>query len=144
MGFWALVIFGVGDMVGAGIYGTIGKAAGLMGNAVWIAFVASMIAAMLTGLCYASIASRYPRAAGAAYVTQHAFHLPLLSYVVGLAVCASGMTSMAAGANVFAEILGAVVLAGDLSLMAAFCTHEFVAAHEKLGRNRPGDARGAS
>ncbi|MFT5050434.1 MAG: hydroxymethylglutaryl-CoA reductase (NADPH) [Chlamydiales bacterium] len=39
--------------------------------------------------------------------------------------------------NLFAEILGAVVLAGDLSLMAAFCTHEFVAAHERLGRNRP-------
>ena len=37
----------------------------------------------------------------------------------------------------FAEILGATVLAGDLSLMCSFCTHEFVAAHERLGRNRP-------
>ena len=42
------------------------------------------------------------------------------------------------GANTFAEILAGVVLAGDLSLLAAFCTHEFVAAHEALGRNRPG------
>ncbi len=41
-------------------------------------------------------------------------------------------------ANTFAEILGATVLAGDLSLMAAFASHEFVAAHERLGRNRPG------
>jgi hydroxymethylglutaryl-CoA reductase (NADPH) len=40
-------------------------------------------------------------------------------------------------ANTFAEILAATVLAGDLSLMAAFATHEFVAAHEALGRNRP-------
>jgi hydroxymethylglutaryl-CoA reductase (NADPH) len=40
-------------------------------------------------------------------------------------------------ANTFAELLAAVVLAGDLSLMASFATHEFVAAHEKLGRNRP-------
>jgi hydroxymethylglutaryl-CoA reductase (NADPH) len=40
-------------------------------------------------------------------------------------------------ANRFAELLGAVVLAGDLSLMAAFCAGEFVAAHERLGRNRP-------
>ena len=40
-------------------------------------------------------------------------------------------------ANTFAELLGAVVLCGDLSLMAAFCTHEFVDAHEQLGRNRP-------
>jgi hydroxymethylglutaryl-CoA reductase (NADPH) len=40
-------------------------------------------------------------------------------------------------ANRFAELLGAVVLAGDLSLMAAFCAGEFVSAHERLGRNRP-------
>jgi len=41
------------------------------------------------------------------------------------------------GANEFAEILAATVLAGDLSLLAAFTTHEFVGAHERLGRNRP-------
>ena len=105
MGLFALVVYGVGDMVGAGIYVTIGKAAAEMGNAVWLAFVASMVAALLTGLSYASIASRYPRAAGAAYVTHRAFHLPLLSYVVGLATTASGLTSMAAGANGFAESL---------------------------------------
>jgi hydroxymethylglutaryl-CoA reductase (NADPH) len=41
------------------------------------------------------------------------------------------------GANLLAEILAATLLAGDLSLLASFCTHEFVAAHERLGRNRP-------
>jgi len=44
-------------------------------------------------------------------------------------------------ANTFAEIVGATVLAGDLSLLAAFCTHEFVAAHERLGRNRPEEVK---
>lgn len=43
-------------------------------------------------------------------------------------------------ANTFAEIIAASMLAGDLSLMAAFCSHEFVAAHEHLGRNRPDSA----
>jgi amino acid transporter len=109
MGLAALIIFGVGDMIGAGIYGTIGKAAGLMGNAVWIAFVMAMCAAVLTGLSYASIASRYPRAAGAAYVTQRAFGVPLISYVIGLAVCASGLTSMAATTNVFTENIQAIL-----------------------------------
>src|SRR5687767_11194184 len=70
MGLAALVIYGVGDMLGAGIYGLVGRAAGQMGNAVWAAFAASMVAALLTGLSYASIGSRYPRAAGAAYVTH--------------------------------------------------------------------------
>lgn len=45
--------------------------------------------------------------------------------------------SGAGKANEFAELIGAALLAGDLSLMASFCTHEFVAAHEALGRNRP-------
>jgi len=45
-------------------------------------------------------------------------------------------------ANTFAEILAATVLAGDLSLMASFCAHEFVGAHERLGRNRPNDRGG--
>lgn len=103
IGLAALVIYGVGDMVGAGIYGTIGEAAGFMGNAVWVAFVVSMIAALLTGLSYASLSSRYPRAAGAAYVTQRAYGWKFLSYVVGLSVTASGLTSMATGSRVFAQ-----------------------------------------
>ncbi|HIF40379.1 MAG TPA: 3-hydroxy-3-methylglutaryl-CoA reductase [Planctomycetes bacterium] len=41
------------------------------------------------------------------------------------------------GVGAFGEILAATVLAGDLSLMAAFTAGEFVAAHEALGRNRP-------
>lgn len=58
------------------------------------------------------------------------------------AECLSVLGCLGAGhANTFAELLGAIVLAGDLSLMASFCTHEFVAAHERLGRNRPLDGR---
>jgi amino acid transporter len=100
MGLWALILYGVGDMLGAGIYGLVGKAAGMMGNAVWLAFGASMIAAMLTGFSYACIGSRYPRAAGAAFVTQHAYRRAYLSYIIGLSVAASGLTSMATGARV--------------------------------------------
>jgi basic amino acid/polyamine antiporter, APA family len=102
MGLGALIIYGVGDMLGAGIYALIGKAAGTMGNAVWLAFVASMLAAAFTGLSYASLGSRHPRAAGASYIAQRAFGWPFLSYMVGLASVASGLTSMAAGSRAFA------------------------------------------
>jgi amino acid transporter len=120
MGLFSLVVYGVGDMVGAGIYGTIGKAAGQMGNAVWMAFGVSMIAAMLTGLSYASLASRYPRAAGAAYVTHRAFHWSFLSYLIGLAVAASGLTSMGTQANVFADNLKELVGGQRLVLILLF------------------------
>lgn len=118
VGLFALIVYGVGDMVGAGIYGTIGKAAGAMGNAVWLAFVVSMIAALLTGLTYASLASRYPRAAGSAYISQRAFGWPFLSYVVGLTVTASGLTSMATGSRVFAENIAPFL--GNLPLWVYF------------------------
>ncbi len=101
MGFWALTLYGVGDMLGTGIYALIGNYAGAMGNAVWMAFAASMVAALLTGLSYASLGSRYPKAAGAAYVTQRAFGLPMLTYVLGLATLASGLTSMATATRGF-------------------------------------------
>ena len=39
-------------------------------------------------------------------------------------------------ANKFAEIIAAVVLAGDVSLSSAILAHEWVSSHEKLGRNR--------
>jgi len=106
IGLFALVVYGVGDMVGAGIYGTIGVAAGYMGNAVWLSFLVSMLAALLTGLTYASLASRYPVAAGAAHIAQRAFGSPLVAFVIGLTVIASGLTSMAAGGRVFAATLG--------------------------------------
>jgi amino acid transporter len=97
-----LALYGLGSMLGAGIYGLIGQAAGIAGNAVWLAFIASLVVALLTALSYASIISRYPRAAGAAYVTQRAYKIPLLSFVVGIAVVCSGLTSVATQSRVLA------------------------------------------
>lgn len=55
------------------------------------------------------------------------------------AECLSILGCSGAGrARALAEVAGATVLAGDLSLVAAFASHEFVDAHERLGRNRPG------
>lgn len=108
IGFWQMTLYGAGSMLGAGIYGLIGKAAGEMGSAVWLAFMAAMVAALLTGLSYASLGSRYPRAGGAAFITQRAYKHGLLTHMVGLAVACSGFTSIAAGARVIGENLQAL------------------------------------
>ncbi|MFN3453573.1 MAG: APC family permease, partial [Pseudobdellovibrio sp.] len=94
-----------GDILGAGIYGLIGRAAGEMGNAVWLAFVASMMAAGLTGLSYASLGSRFPKAGGSSYFVYKAFNMKMLSYVVGLVTLASGITSMATSSRAFSGYL---------------------------------------
>jgi len=104
-----LALYGLGSMLGAGIYGLVGQAAGQVGNAVWLAFAVALIAALLTALSYASLASRYPRAAGAAYVTQRAYGSSLLSFMVGLALVCSGLTSVATQSRVFAANLASLL-----------------------------------
>ena len=103
-----MALYGLGSMLGAGIYGLVGKAAGQTGNALWLAFVVALIAALLTALSYASLGSRHPRAAGAAYVTGRAYGYPLLSFMVGLALVCSGLTSIATQSRVFAANLVAL------------------------------------
>ena len=104
-----MALYGLGSMLGAGIYGLMGKVAGQVGNAVWLAFIVALIAALLTALSYASLGSRYPRAAGAAYVTQRAYGFPLLSFMVGLALVCSGLTSIATQSRVFAANLAELI-----------------------------------
>ena len=101
VGPFQMALYGLGSMLGAGIYGLIGKAAGEVGNAVWLAFLVALVAALLTALSYASLGSRYPRAAGAVYVAQRAYGFPLLSFMVGLALVCSGLTSIATQSRVF-------------------------------------------
>lgn len=105
IGLTQMVFYCAGSMLGAGIYGLVGKAAGEMGSAVWLGFLVAMVAALLTGLSYASLGSRYPRAGGAAFVTHRAFKNGLLTHVLGLAVACSGLTSIAAGSWVIGQNL---------------------------------------
>jgi amino acid transporter len=109
IGLVALTLYGVGDILGAGIYGLVGKAAGMMGNGLWLAFVCSFCVALLTGLSYAALCSRYPKAAGSSYVVLKAFNSGFLSFVVGLAALFAGITSMATASRIFGGYLSGLV-----------------------------------
>lgn len=110
-----LTLYGVGSMLGAGIYALVGEAAGELGSMVWAGFLVAMIAALLTALSYASVASRYPKAAGAAYAAHRAYRSPFLSWVVGLAVVCSGLSSMATGSRAVSTNLWALFGGGAVS-----------------------------
>lgn len=105
IGPFQMALYGLGSMLGSGVYGLIGQAAGQVGNAVWLAFMVALVAALLTALTYASLGSRYPRAGGAAYVAERAYRSPLVGFVVGLAVACSSLTSVATQSRVFAANL---------------------------------------
>mgnify|MGYP000465856765 CR=1 FL=1 len=103
LGLLALTAFGVGDILGIGVYGLIGRVAGVVGNAAWLSYVLAGITAGLTGLTYAELASRFPQAGGAAHFCRTAYRTPLVTFLVIFFVALSGLFSMATGSRVIAQ-----------------------------------------
>ena len=100
-GLVTLVAFGLGDILGAGIYGLIGKIAGTAGYACWLSFMAALVVAALTGLSYAELSGRLPRSGGEAYFAHRAFRRPALASIVGFMVLLSGIVSVSTVSHIF-------------------------------------------
>jgi basic amino acid/polyamine antiporter, APA family len=83
-----LVLYGLGVIIGAGIYVLVGTIAATAGGAAPWSFVLAGILAAMTGLSYAELAGRFPEAAGAAAYIKEAFGSDALSRLTGLAVAA--------------------------------------------------------
>jgi APA family basic amino acid/polyamine antiporter len=96
-----LLLFVLGDILGAGIYARVGAVANEVGGAIWASFVLGFVVAALTALSYAELASKYPGAGGAALFINKAFRSPLFTFVVAFAVLASGISSASAVARAF-------------------------------------------
>lgn len=77
-----LYFYVVGDVLGAGIYVLIGVVAAEVGGAFWLSFLVGVAIATLTGLAYAELVTKYPRAAGAALFVQKAFRSSVLTFFV--------------------------------------------------------------
>jgi APA family basic amino acid/polyamine antiporter len=96
-----LVVFIIGDILGAGIYALVGKLAGFVGGAVWLPLAIGFAIAALTACSYAELVGKYPRAAGAALYTHRAFGRPFITFIVAFAVMMSGVASAATAAVAF-------------------------------------------
>jgi amino acid transporter len=64
IGLWAAVSIGVGGMIGAGIFSILGVAGQVAGNAMYVAFIAAGLVALLSTYSYAKLGARYPSAGG--------------------------------------------------------------------------------
>lgn len=106
-GLTTLVIYGVGDILGAGIYAVVGKIAGLSGSLVWASFLLAMLVAALTALSYAELGSRLPKSGGVAYFVHTAFQREWLSMLVGWLMFCTCLVSMATLSIAFAGYLNA-------------------------------------
>jgi len=83
MGLFHTTMYGIGLILGAGIYVLIGEAAGIAGNAVWLSFIFGVIAAVFAGLSYAELASMYPKAAAEYVFVKNAFRSNFLAFIIG-------------------------------------------------------------
>lgn len=101
MGFWMLTAYGVGDILGAGIYALVGEIANVAGSLSWLSFLLAGIVASLTGLTYAELGGRFPYSGGEAYFVQQALHRPRLAFLTGWLVFCSGLVSIATIARAF-------------------------------------------
>jgi APA family basic amino acid/polyamine antiporter len=90
-----LVFYGLGVIIGAGIYVLVGSVVGAAGGAAPWSFLLAGVLAGLTGLSYAELAVRFPEAAGAAAYVKEAFGSDRLSQLTGLAVAAVVIVSTA-------------------------------------------------
>jgi amino acid transporter len=96
-----LLLFVVGDILGAGIYARVGGVADQVGGAIWVSFVVAMVIAALSALSYVELVTKYPGAGGAALFVNRAFRMPFFTFMVGFAVLASGISSAAAVSRAF-------------------------------------------
>ncbi|QDT26619.1 putative amino acid permease YhdG [Gimesia panareensis] len=127
---WKIVLYGVGTMLGAGIYVLISKIAGSAGMYVPLAFLISASIVSFSAFSYAELSSRLPVSAGEVAYVHAAFNRKSLSILVGLAVLTTGIVSAATISRGFVGYLNEfvavnsaaaiTVLVLSVGLLAAF------------------------
>ena len=100
-----LTLYGLGTILGAGIYVLVGKVAISAGIYAPISFLVAALLAGLSGYSYAALSSRHPKSAGEAVYIQEAFGIRQLSTVVGWMVILTGVVSASTISNGFVGYL---------------------------------------
>ncbi len=83
IGLFHLTMYGVGLILGAGIYVLIGEAAGFAGNALWISFILGGVVAAFAGLSYSELTALFPRAAAEYVFVKEGFRSNFIGFIVG-------------------------------------------------------------
>jgi amino acid transporter len=132
-----LIVFIVGDILGAGIYALVGKLSGHVGGAVWLPLLVGFSVATLTAASYAELVGKYPRAAGAALYTHRAFGKPFVTFLVAFAVMMSGVASASAAAIAFGgkylqEFIAAPEMLAAFGFLAMITLVNFIGISESI------------
>ena len=119
LGLTLITLYGLGNILGAGIYVLIGEVVGAAGMGAPMAFIMAAIVAALSAFTYGELAARFPVSAGEAVYVHEAFDLHWLSMTVGLLIAAAGMVSAATLARGFAGYFQVLVDLPDALLIVS-------------------------
>ena len=126
IGLPLLTLYGLGTILGAGIYVLIGEIVAVSGATAPSAFLLAAVLAGITAFSFAELGSRIPKSAGEAAYVLAAFDRRWFSAVTGWAVVAVGIVSAATMtrglvgyANVFVSLNPAVIVTVSVVALAA-------------------------
>ncbi len=100
-----LLFYGLGNILGAGIYVLIAEVANSAGMYAPFSFLVALFIVSFTALSYGELASRYPDAAGVALYIKKGLGSTNLSIVIGLTVALAALISAATIARGFTGYL---------------------------------------
>lgn len=99
LGLTSLTLYGLGTIIGAGIYVLVGAVAGRAGMAAPVSFLLAGVLAAFTGLSYAELGQRLPEAAGAAAYAREGFKSAWMGRLTGFATLAVALVAAASVAR---------------------------------------------
>ncbi|MEJ1224013.1 APC family permease [Sediminicola sp. 1XM1-17] len=124
LGTIQILLYGVGTMLGAGIYVLVGKVAGYAGTLAPLSFLIAGVLAGLTAYSYSLLTPRFPKSGGEIVYVDKAFKSKRLATLVGWGVIFTGFISAAAiikgfvgYLDVFIEIPDALVIMVSMTLL---------------------------
>ncbi len=105
LSLWLVIYYGLGNILGAGIYVLIGKVAAYAGYLTPLSFLLAALLAGFTALSYAELSARHPFSAGEVIYIQQGLGIRLLAILTGLLVILAGIVSAATIARGFTGYL---------------------------------------
>ena len=90
-----VTFYGLGNILGAGIYVLIGKVVAHAGVFAPLSFLIAALLACLSAFAYAELAARFPLSAGEAVYVQEGIGIQSVSALVGLLIILAGIVSAA-------------------------------------------------
>ena len=90
-----VTLYGLGNILGAGIYVLVGKVVAYAGIFAPVSFLVAALLACLSAFAYAELAARFPLSAGEAVYVQEGIGIQFVSALVGVLIILAGIVSAA-------------------------------------------------